>query len=92
MSLEERRKELREKIAAAEAQMRQNLLYHFDGSLWSLNPPQAALVDAWKDSRYKVFTFTGANRLGKTTIGVAVACCVLAGEWLWTGEKIAFPH
>jgi hypothetical protein len=41
---------------------------------------------------YKTFAFDGSNQKGKTTIGLIITICVLAGEWLWSGEKIQFPH
>lgn len=56
------------------------------------NPPQARLLEAWKNPQYKVFTFTGGNRLGKTTIGMVLTICTMAGEWLWSKEKMPFPH
>lgn len=56
------------------------------------NPPQAKLLEAWLNPRYKVFTFTGGNRLGKTTIGTVIAICVVAGKCLWNNEPIVFPH
>lgn len=56
------------------------------------NPPQEELLGAWTDQQYKVFTYTGANRIGKTTIGAIVAICILLGKWLWSGEKIVFTH
>jgi hypothetical protein len=56
------------------------------------NPPQVALLNAWKNPSKKVFCFTGGNRSGKTTIGLIVSLSVLFGEWLWNGEKIPFIH
>lgn len=56
------------------------------------NPLQKQLLDAWKDPKYKVFTYLGANRIGKTTIGAILAISTLRGEWPWSGEKIPFPH
>ena len=56
------------------------------------NPPQKELLEAWKDDKYKVFTFTGGNRRGKTTIGVVIALSVLFGKWLWNNEEIKFKH
>ena len=41
------------------------------------NGPQRALLEAWRDPRYKVFTFSGGNRLGKTFIGGLIAVCAL---------------
>ena len=32
------------------------------------NPKQKQLLDGWLDNNKKVFTFTGGNRMGKTTI------------------------
>jgi len=56
------------------------------------NRKQALLLEAWNNPHKKVFTYTGGNRCGKTTIGVIISICVAAGEWLWSGEKILFPH
>lgn len=56
------------------------------------NPLQAELLEAWGDPMYKVFTYTGANQIGKTTIGGIIGASVLFGEWPWNGEKISFPH
>ena len=56
------------------------------------NPPQDLLLQAWRNPYKKVFTFTGGNRSGKTTIGIIIALSVLFGEWMWSGEKITFPH
>jgi len=36
-----------------------------DGTFLKANPKQQILLDAWKNPLYKVFTFTGANRIGK---------------------------
>lgn len=56
------------------------------------NPPQQELLEAWGIQHFKVFTFTGGNRLGKTTIGTIIAISTLAGKWLWDNRKIHFPH
>ena len=56
------------------------------------NPRQKELLDAWLVDRYKVFTFTGGNRLGKTFIGSNVAESTLFGKWLWSGVDIKFSH
>lgn len=50
------------------------------------NPAQAKLLKAWHDPMYKVFTFTGANRIGKTTIGAILALSTMFGEYLWMGQ------
>jgi hypothetical protein len=56
------------------------------------NPKQEELLRGWAIPLKKVFTFTGGNRLGKTTIGTVVALSVLAGRWLWDDSKISFMH
>jgi hypothetical protein len=56
------------------------------------NPPQEKLLEAWKNPNYKVFTYSGANRIGKTFVGGLLAVCTLMGEYPWSGEKIPFPH
>lgn len=56
------------------------------------NPLQVKLLEAWRNPKYKVFTYMGANRIGKTTSGALVALSVLSGEYPWSGEKIPFPH
>lgn len=82
----------KKKLAELEKVMQDNRLYHFNGDLWNPNPAQEKLFAAWRDSRKKVFTFCGANRIGKTTSGLAIAISVMAGKWLWTGESVDFPH
>ena len=52
------------------------------------NPAQAQLLNAWNNPEFKVFTFTGANRIGKTTIGTIIAFSNLFGKWPWNGEQI----
>ena len=56
------------------------------------NPLQAELIEAWLDPIYKVFTYTGANRIGKTTIGSIIAFSVMLGKFLWSGQRVHFPH
>ncbi len=56
------------------------------------NPLQTQLLTAWLDTKYKVFTYSGANRIGKTFIGSAIAICTMAGEWLWDGTKLPISH
>jgi len=50
------------------------------------NPVQKELLEAWKNPKLKVFTFTGGNRIGKTTIGVIIAFATLFGHWPWDGS------
>jgi len=56
------------------------------------NPLQKDLLDAWVDSRYKVFTFSGANRIGKTTIGTILAFSTMFGYFPWSNQRLPFPH
>lgn len=56
------------------------------------NPKQALILEAWKNPKYKVFTYTGANRIGKTTLEVIIGLSTLFGKWLWNNEPIIFPH
>lgn len=56
------------------------------------NPIQAKLLEAWKNPEKKVFTATGANRIGKTTIGTILAFCTLFGFWPWNNSPIPFMH
>ncbi len=56
------------------------------------NPKQAVLLEAWKEPKNKVFTYTGSNRIGKTTIGSVIGESVLFGKWIWNNEPIFFPH
>ncbi len=56
------------------------------------NPKQATLLNAWDDRKYRVFTFTGGNRSGKTTILTIIGLSVMFGEWLWSGRKFSFTH
>lgn len=56
------------------------------------NPPQEELLEAWDHPRFKVFTFTGSNRLGKTTIGSIIVIATMRGRWPWNNLKLNFPH
>lgn len=56
------------------------------------NPKQLELLEAWENPVKKVFTFTGGNRLGKTTIGTIIALSVLYGGWLWSDKAFSFIH
>lgn len=60
---------------------------------WKFNPLQRKLIEAWKNPQYKVFTYTGSNRIGKTTIWSIIAPCVMRGYWPWANsEPIQFSH
>ena len=56
------------------------------------NPLQKKLLEAWDNPSYKVFTYSGGNRLGKTTSGAIIAIATVAGEWPWSGQKLKFMH
>ena len=56
------------------------------------NPPQAEILEAWESPNYKVFTYTGGNRSGKTTLGTIIAISTVIGRWPWNNQKLHFPH
>jgi hypothetical protein len=57
---------IRKELAAIDLERQANRIYHFrEGGLWRPNPAQAKLLEAWEDSTKKVFSFCGANRIGK---------------------------
>lgn len=56
------------------------------------NPLQAEVIDEWSNPIRKIFTFTGANRIGKTTLGSIIAISCAIGRFPWSGQSIAFPH
>jgi hypothetical protein len=56
------------------------------------NPPQKKLLEAWRNPVFKVFTYSGGNRIGKTTTGAIIAISTVLGEWPWSGEKMTFTH
>jgi hypothetical protein len=56
------------------------------------NPLQAELLEAWMEPSLRVFTYTGANRIGKTTILTLIAYSVMFGKFLWDNTKLHFRH
>lgn len=70
----------------------ENKITLFNTKAIPANPPQEKLLKAWENPNYKIFTFCGGNRLGKTTIGVIIALSTLFGKWPWNEEEIPFPH
>ena len=56
------------------------------------NPLQKKLLEAWDNPHYKLFTYTGGNRIGKTTIGIIIGLSTLFGKWLWNGRDLIIPH
>ena len=60
--------------------VRENKIFFFN----TPNPLQAQILNAWHDQSIKIFGMTGANRIGKTTIGTIIAFSVLFGFWPWS--------
>ena len=70
-----------------------NLLEFFDAKPNpGPNPLQMELLDAWMDPSYKVFTYTGGNRIGKTTIGCIIAVSTVIGKFLWSNQRLPMTH
>jgi hypothetical protein len=51
------------------------------------NPPQAKLIKAWANKQHEIYTFTGGNRSGKTTLSVAIAIASVLGYFPWDKNK-----
>lgn len=84
---------LRQEVALMERlaeYRRKNLIEFFDSRPNpGPNPRQAEILEAFLDWRYKTFTFTGGNRLGKTTLLTILGICVMCGKYLWTEGFLA---
>ena len=52
------------------------------------NPRQAEILEAWSEKFYKVFTFTGGNRMGKTTLGILLGLSTQFGKFLWNNQSL----
>lgn len=52
------------------------------------NLKQAELLEGWLDPFFKTFTFTGGNRLGKTTIGTLLGLSTMFGKFLWNNKSL----
>jgi len=103
-AIKERLKELKRKklelLKQQAAYQQDNLIEFFnnperplmDGKVMMPNPKQAMLLEAFKNPKYRIFSYTGGNRTGKTTIWAIISICCLAGKWLWNGEPIHFSH
>ena len=50
------------------------------------NPKQNMILDAWLDPYYKIFTFSGGNRGGKTLLGVLLTFATMFGEYTWDNK------
>lgn len=77
-----------EVLSAIASDKKDNAIYYFNRP----NPPQEELLGAWDNQDYKVFTYTGANRIGKTTILAILVFSTMFGFYPWSGKKIPFPH
>ncbi len=51
------------------------------------NPKQKLILEALNNSSYKIFTMTGSNKFGKTTLGTIVAISLMIGYWPWDVRK-----
>ncbi len=56
------------------------------------NPSQRKLIEAWKNPIYKVFVYSGGNRIGKTTALAIICNSTMFGEWPWDNQPLYFPH
>lgn len=70
-----------------EQYIKENKIYYINP-----NPLQAQVYRAYRELVYKIFTMTGANRIGKTFWNTVIGFSVMFGFWPFTGEKIIFPH
>jgi hypothetical protein len=52
------------------------------------NPKQREILEAYVDPRYKVFTLTGGNRLGKTTILTIIGISTMKGKFPWNNKSL----
>jgi hypothetical protein len=56
------------------------------------NPAQRQILEVWGNPHYKVFTYTGANRIGKTTLAVWIAYATMFGAYPWDGTPVPLHH
>jgi len=93
---EQKRKEILAQLLEVETKKKQyrqdNRIEFFNTPVMPANPLQAELLEAWDERRNKIFTYTGANRIGKTTILAIISISLMIGKWPWDGKKIWFPH
>jgi len=52
------------------------------------NPRQAEILEGWLEPYYKTFTFTGANRAGKTVLGTLIALSTMFGKYPWSNKSL----
>ena len=64
-----------------------------DGTYLRANPKQQLLLNAWRSPHYRVFTYTGGNRAGKTSVSTGIiGISTIMGYWPWDGVHLWFPH
>lgn len=51
------------------------------------NPKQQLIIDNWDNLEYRIFTMTGGNKFGKSTMGVVLAISLCMGYWPWDKDK-----
>lgn len=88
-------KEFRKAVRQRDKLIRDNKIYFFNSGVPGLtpNPKQELLLNAWDSPQYKVFTFTGGNRSGKTTLLTIIAYATMFGGWPWEKwKRFDFPH
>ena len=90
--IEELKRLKHEKLLLIDNYRRENLIEFFTTQSMPANPLQKELIEAWLEPRNKVFTYTGANRIGKTTIGAIIAFATMIGEWPWDHTRLPFKH
>ena len=56
------------------------------------NPKQKELLEAWENTSKKIFTFSGGNRLGKTSIGTVLAVSTVIGKYPWNNKPVPIAH
>lgn len=69
-----------------------NKIYYFNTPKMPANPLQKELIKVWVDPSYDIFTYTGANQIGKTATIIIMALCTMFGEFPWDGTRLKFSH
>jgi hypothetical protein len=69
-----------------------NKIEYFNTPTLPANPLQAELFSTYTDPYYKTFTYTGSNRIGKTTTGCIVTISTMIGRYPWDGTRLPFTH
>jgi hypothetical protein len=75
---------------------KENKIYFFkpEGPKGTLrqNPLQRELIDAWGIPEYKIFVYSGSNRIGKTTTLAIISFSTMFGFWPWSNKRLRFYH